>query len=404
MPMYDVLFQNAINQVKAEGRYRVFADIERIPGAYPRALWHGPEGPKEITIWCSNDYLAMGQSPIVKEAMASALNDLGGGAGGTRNISGTAHVHVALENELADLHDKEAALLFTSGYIANEATLSTLGKVLPGCIIFSDALNHASMIEGIRHSSAEKCIWRHNDVAHLEACLSAAPDEAPKVIACESLYSMDGDIAPLHDICDLADRYHALVYVDEVHAVGLYGPEGAGIAARDGLSDHIDILQGTLAKAYGTMGGYIAGKAVIIDALRSMAPGFIFTTSLSPALAAGALASVKHLRQDDHLREMLHEKARYLRDELLQHGFPVAENDSHILPLMVGDPLLVRSLSDHLLHAHGLYVQPINYPTVPKGGERLRLTPSPLHAAEDCKTLLTALEEAWDCLNIPKVA
>jgi len=394
---YQTAFQDAVRRVKAEGRYRVFADLLRRKGEFPVARWRSEDGKvRDVTVWCSNDYLGMGQVPCVVESMKKAIDDVGSGAGGTRNISGTTHYHVELERSLADLHQKDAALLFTSGYIANEATLATLGKILPGLIMFSDELNHASMIEGVKGARCEKRIWRHNDIEHLEELLAAAPKDAPKVIAFESVYSMDGDIGPVEAVCDLADRYGALTYLDEVHAVGLYGLRGAGIAERDGLMDRIDIVEGTLGKAFGVMGGYIAADGAIVDAIRSLAPGFIFTTALPPALAAGARASVEYLKAAHHLREQHQERAATLKAKLSDAGFPVMLSETHIVPVKVGDPVLCKRISDMLLEEHGIYVQPINYPTVPRGTERLRLTPTPLHTDEMFDQLSEALDDVWE--------
>ena len=393
---YQNAFETAVRRVKAEGRYRVFADLLRRKGEFPVARWRAPDGQvRDVTVWCSNDYLGMGQLPCVVESMKKAIDDVGSGAGGTRNISGTTHYHVELERSLADLHDKDAALLFTSGYIANEATLSTLGKILPGLIIFSDELNHASMIAGVKGARCEKHVWRHNDIAHLEELLAAAPKDAPKLIAFESVYSMDGDIGPIKAVCDLADKYNALTYIDEVHAVGLYGLRGGGIAERDGLMHRIDIIEGTLGKAYGVMGGYIAADGAIIDAIRSMASGFIFTTALPPALAAGARASVEYLKSAHELREHHQERAATLKARLAEAGFPVMPSVTHIVPVQVGDPVLCKRMTDMLLDDHGIYVQPINYPTVPKGTERLRLTPTPLHTDAMFDALIEALHDVW---------
>ncbi|MFY0637502.1 5-aminolevulinate synthase [Maricaulis maris] len=394
---YQTAFQDAVRRVKAEGRYRVFADLLRRKGDFPVARWRSEDGKvRDVTVWCSNDYLGMGQVPCVVESMKKAIDDVGSGAGGTRNISGTTHYHVELERSLADLHQKSAALLFTSGYIANEATLSTLGKILPGLVMFSDELNHASMIEGVKGARCEKRIWRHNDLEHLEELLAAAPADAPKVIAFESVYSMDGDIGPLEAVCDLADKYGALTYLDEVHAVGLYGLRGAGIAEREGLMDRIDIIEGTLGKAFGVMGGYIAADGAIVDAIRSMAPGFIFTTALPPALAAGARASVEYLKAAHHLRDAHQERAATLKTRLAEAGYPVMVSETHIVPIKVGDPVLCKRISDMLLEEHGVYVQPINYPTVPRGTERLRLTPSPLHDDGMFDQLIEALDDVWE--------
>ena len=394
---YEAAFDSAVRRVKAEGRYRVFANLMRKKGDFPNARWRTPEGDvRDVTVWCSNDYLGMGQIPCVVESMKAAIDEVGSGAGGTRNISGTTHYHVELEHSLADLHQKDAALLFTSGYIANEATLATLGKILPGLIIFSDELNHASMIEGVKGARCEKHVWRHNDIEHLEELLKAAPIDAPKVIAFESVYSMDGDIGPIEAVCDLAEKYNALTYLDEVHAVGLYGLRGAGIAERDGLMHRVDIIEGTLGKAFGVMGGYIAADGAIVDAIRSIAPGFIFTTALPPSLAAGARASVEYLKSSNHLREKHQERAATLKQRLADAGYPVMPSVTHIVPVKVGDPVLCKRITDRLLEDHGIYVQPINYPTVPRGTERLRLTPTPLHTDEMFDQLIKALDVVWE--------
>ncbi|WCT74579.1 5-aminolevulinate synthase [Sphingomonas naphthae] len=402
---YSRVFTQAIERLHAEGRYRVFIDILRNKGNFPNArCFAGHNGPKPITVWCSNDYLAMGQHPKVIAAMEDALHDVGAGSGGTRNIGGNTHYHIDLEEELADLHGKDAALLFTSGYVSNDATLSTLGKVLPGCIIFSDELNHASMIAGIRNSGCEKHVWRHNDLAHLEELLAEADPDAPKLIAFESVYSMDGDVAPLADICDLADKYNALTYLDEVHAVGMYGPRGGGISDRDGVADRITIIEGTLGKAFGVMGGYIATSRTIIDVIRSYAPGFIFTTSLSPVLVAGTLASVRHLKSSSEERDGQQAAAALLKTMFAEAGLPVMASTTHIVPLMVGDPVRAKRISDILLAEYGIYVQPINYPTVPRGTERLRFTPGPSHTAEMMRELTDALVEIWDRMELRKAA
>ncbi len=402
--LYNETFDAAIAAVRAEGRYRVFADIERTCGAFPEGRLHVEDGTRDIVVWCSNDYLGMGQHPSVTRAMHEAIDRVGAGSGGTRNIAGTTHYHVTLERELADLHGQEAALLFTSGYIANEATLSTVARLLPGCVILSDKLNHASMIEGMRKSGVAKRIWRHNDLEHLEELLSSLSYDAPKIIAFESVYSMDGDIAPIEAICDLADRYNALTYLDEVHAVGLYGPRGGGIAERDNLLHRIDIIEGTLAKAFGIMGGYIAASARVVDAVRSYAPGFIFTTSLSPVLVAGAIASIRHLKQSDVERRQHQERAARLKQALVEAGLPLMPSESHIVPVLVGDPVLCKDVADALLYEYGIYVQPINYPTVPKGTERLRFTPSPAHDDDKIGHLINSLSAVWDKLNLRRAA
>ncbi|XBQ15857.1 MAG: 5-aminolevulinate synthase [Oceanicaulis sp.] len=402
---YRSAFKASLARVRAEGRYRVFANLRRVRGEFPRARWRTEDGDvREVVVWCSNDYLGMGQSPCVTGAMKQAIDDVGAGAGGTRNISGTTHYHVELETSLADLHQKEAALLFTSGYIANQATIATLGKILPGLIIFSDALNHASMIEGVKNANCEKHVWRHNDIDHLEQLLKAAPKDAPKLIALESVYSMDGDIGPLEAVCDLADKYGALTYLDEVHAVGLYGLRGGGVAERDGLLHRFDIIEGTLGKAFGVMGGYIAADEVIVDAIRSWAPGFIFTTSLAPALAAGARASVEYLKSAHHLRESHQERAATLKRRFREAGLPVMDSETHIVPLHVGDPVLCKRMTDELLEKHGIYVQPINYPTVPRGTERMRLTPTPLHDDALMDELVEAVRAVYAVHAAEKVA
>ena len=402
---YDKIFDQAIERLHSEGRYRVFIDILRNKGMFPNArCFAGHNGPLPITVWCSNDYLAMGQHPKVIEAMEEALHNVGAGSGGTRNIGGNTHYHVDLERELADLHGKEGALLFTSGYVSNDATLSTLAKILPGCVIFSDELNHASMIAGIRNSGCEKQVWRHNDLAHLEELLAAANPDVPKLIAFESVYSMDGDVAPIHAICDLADKYNALTYIDEVHAVGMYGPRGGGISDRDQAADRITIIEGTLGKAFGVMGGYIAADNKIIDVIRSYAPGFIFTTSLSPVLVAGVLASVRHLKASSVEREGQQAAAALLKQLFRDAGLPVMDSTTHIVPLMVGDPVKAKKISDILLAEYGVYVQPINFPTVPRGTERLRFTPGPSHTEEMMRDLTAALTEIWERLDLRQAA
>ena len=386
----------ALNRLHDEGRYRTFIDIERKNGHFPHAVWSRPDGSKqEITVWCGNDYLGMGQHPTVLAAMHEAIDATGAGSGGTRNISGTTVYHKRLESELADLHGKESALLFTSAYIANDATLSTLPKLFPGLIIYSDELNHASMIEGVRRNGGAKRIFKHNDVADLRAKLEADDPNAPKLIAFESVYSMDGDFGPIKAICDLADEFNALTYIDEVHAVGMYGPRGAGVAERDRLMHRLDIINGTLAKAYGVMGGYIAASEKMCDAIRSYAPGFIFTTSLSPAVAAGAAASVAHLKTDQALRDKHQTQAKILKARLKGLGLPIIDHGSHIVPVIVGDPVHTKKLSDMLLEDHGIYVQPINFPTVPRGTERLRFTPSPVHGPREIDVLVHAMDDLW---------
>jgi 5-aminolevulinate synthase len=397
---YESIFKSAIGRLHQEGRYRVFIDIIRTKGSFPNAHCFGGNGPKPVTVWCSNDYLGMGQHPSVVEAMETALHEVGAGSGGTRNISGNTHYHVELEAELASLHGKEGALLFTSGYVSNEAALSTLGKLLPGCVIFSDELNHASMIAGIKNSGCEKRVFRHNDLDHLEQLLSECDADLPKLVAFESVYSMDGDIAPIAAICDLADKYGALTYLDEVHAVGMYGDRGGGISERDGVADRLTIIEGTLGKAFGVMGGYIAASRTIIDCIRSYAPGFIFTTSLSPVLVAGALASVRHLKASSTEREAQQAAAATLKKKFAAAGLPVMPSVTHIVPLLVGCPAKAKRISDVLLAEYGLYVQPINFPTVPRGTERLRFTPGPCHSVEMMDELTDALVEIWARLEL----
>ena len=392
---YEAFFAGELHRLREEGNYRIFADIERRAGAFPHAKNHGQTGPKDVTVWCSNDYLGMGQHQSVLNAMHEALDRCGAGAGGTRNISGTNHYHVLLERELADLHDKDAALLFTSGYVSNWTALSTLASRLPGCIVLSDALNHASMIEGIRHSRCEKHVFAHNDPEDLERRLSKLDPTAPKIVAFESVYSMDGDIAPIKEICDVADTYGAMTYLDEVHAVGLYGARGGGIAEREGLMDRLTVIEGTLGKAFGVMGGYIAASDALCDFIRSFASGFIFTTALPPTIAAGALASIRHLKSSDEERMAQRDRVARVRARLSAIGIPTIDNPSHIVPVMVGDPVKCKWISDWLMENHGIYVQPINYPTVPKGTERLRITPSPVHSDEDIDRLVNALSEIW---------
>ena len=397
---YERFFSDRLARLRSDGRYRVFADLERHAGDFPTASHHAGGGVEDVTVWCSNDYLGMGQHPRVVAAMHEALDKVGAGAGGTRNISGTSHYHVLLEEELADLHRTEAALLFTSGYVANEATLGTLGETLPDCVIVSDADNHASMIAGIRYSRAEKKIFRHNDVEHLDRLLGECDPDASKIVAFESLYSMDGDFAPIGEICDVADKHGAMTYLDEVHAVGLYGERGAGVAERDGAMDRIDIVQGTLAKAFGVVGGYIAGSAAMVDFIRSHASGFIFTTSLPPAIAAGARASIRHVKAAGEIRDRHQERARALKAKLRAARLPLMPSPSHIVPVFVGDPVRCKQVTDALMERHSIYVQPINYPTVPKGTERLRLTPTPLHDDEAMDRLIAALQDVWSQLDL----
>jgi 5-aminolevulinate synthase len=398
---FDSFFKDRLDALHNEGRYRVFADLERRRGDFPRAYDHRLGA--DVTVWCSNDYLGMGQHPAVLAAMAAEMQRTGAGAGGTRNISGTSHAHVLLERELADLHEREAALVFTSGFVANEAALSTLAGSMTGMVVLSDAMNHASMIAGIRNSRAERIIFRHNDVDHLAELLAGLPRERPKLICFESVYSMDGDIAPLGAICDVAERYGAMTYLDEVHAVGLYGAHGGGIAERDGVSARLTVIQGTLAKAFGTMGGYVAGSALMVDFLRGHAPGFIFTSSLPPLLAAGALAAVRHLKESQAERAQHQDRVTAVKRRLAEAGIPQMASASHIVPVTVGDAALCRTASDLLLRHHQIYVQPINYPTVPRGTERLRVTPTPLHSDADIDALVAGFSDVWQLLQLPKM-
>jgi 5-aminolevulinate synthase len=398
---YDHFFSGALARLHEERRYRVFVDLERIAGRFPHARWHSPDGPRPVVIWCSNDYLGMGQHPKVIGAMVETATRMGTGAGGTRNISGTNHPLIQLEREIAQLHGKEAALVFTSGYVSNETGIATVAKLMPNCVILSDAFNHNSMIEGVRRSSSEKKIWRHNDVAHLEELLAAEAPERPKLIVFEALYSMDGDVAPVNRICDLAERYRAMTYIDEVHSAGMYGPSGAGITARDGALHRIDVVEGTLAKAFGCLGGYIAASANVIDAVRSYAPGFIFTTALPPPVCAAATAAIRHLKASQWERDRHQERAARVKAVLNAAGLPVMPNETHIVPVMVGNAERCKEASDLLLAEHGIYIQPINYPTVPRGTERLRITPTPYHDDALIDALAQALVDVWGRLGLP---
>ncbi len=399
---YNAIFQSAVDALKDEKRYRVFAELERIAGRFPRAVWHNGAEQREITVWCSNDYLGMGQNPDVVNTLQQAVGRMGAGAGGTRNISGTNHPLVELEAELADLHHKESALVFTSGFVSNEAAISTIARLLPDCLILSDQLNHASMIEGVRRSGTQKKVFRHNDVEHLEELLKEAGSERAKLIVFESVYSMDGDIGPIAKICDLADKYGAMTYIDEVHAVGMYGARGGGIAEREGLMDRLDVIEGTLAKAFGVLGGYITSSSAIVDAVRSYAPGFIFTTALPPGLCAAAKTSIRHLKQSTSERQGQQRQAQRTKEILRSVGLPVMPSDTHIVPVLVGDPEKCKAASDLLLEKHGIYIQPINYPTVPRGTERLRITPTPFHDDDLIYHLKDALCDVWAELGLAR--